>query len=77
MEIMEGESVGEGSRHGRNKEYVGKFSWKPRGNKPLGRPNGGWEDKIKTILNTKSCGVDSSRLGKGLLATFLNTFINI
>jgi hypothetical protein len=77
MEIEEDESVGERSRHGRNKEYVGNLSWKPPGNKPLGRPNGGWEDKIKAILKTKGYGLDSSRLGKGLLASFLNTFINI
>jgi hypothetical protein len=77
MEIKEGESFGERSRHGRNKVYVGNFRWKPGGNSPLGRPNGGWEDKIKTILNTEGCGLDSSRLGKGQLASILNAIINI
>lgn len=77
MEIKEGEPVGGRSRHERNKEYVGNFNWKPRGNNSLGRPNGRWKDKIKTILNTNGCGLDSSRLEKGPLASFLNNFINI
>ena len=57
--------------YGGEERRIQGFDGKLEGKRPLGRPRGGWEDKMKMVLQEVGCGghgLDLAGSGQGQVA---------